>query len=89
MEQISQEKNVSFLGTLPEKTPKVFIKGSEDTELYIPSHNDNGFCSSEYKQVEVKKSNLRPVKTEPQTQIHLKCETDYVSLNERTNELKH
>jgi hypothetical protein len=39
MERVSQEKTTGFLETLPEKTPKVFIKGSEDTELYISSHN--------------------------------------------------
>jgi hypothetical protein len=87
MERVSQEKTIGFLETLPGKTPKVFIKGSEYTELYIPSHNDNGSCSSEYKQVEVKKSNIGLVKTETQTQIHRKCEKEYVPLKERTKTL--
>lgn len=87
MERVSQEKTIGFLETLPKNTPKVFIEGSEDTELYILSHNDNGSCSSEYKQVEVKKSTILPVKTEPQTQIHRKCERKYVPLKERTKTL--
>jgi hypothetical protein len=88
MERVYQEKNIGFLETLPEKTPKVFIKGSEDTELYIPSHNDNDVCSSEYKQYEVKKSNIVGlVKTESQTQVHRKCERTYVPLKERTKTL--
>jgi hypothetical protein len=87
MERVSQEKNIGFLETLPEKTPKVFIKGSEDTELYIPSHNDNDFCSSKYKQDEVEKSNIGLVKTETQIQIHRKCEKTYVPLKERTKTL--
>jgi len=87
MERVSEEKTVGFLETLPEKTPKVFIKGNEDTELYIPIHKDNGSCSLEYKQVEVKKSNIRLVKSEIQTQIHRKCERGYVPLKERTKTL--
>jgi hypothetical protein len=85
MERVSQEKTIGFLETRPERTPKVFIKGSEDIELYIPNHNDNGSCSSEYKQVEVKKSNIGLGKTE--TQIHRTCERKYVPLKERTKTL--
>jgi hypothetical protein len=85
MERVSQEKIVGFLERRPEKTPRVFIKGIEDTELYIPSSNDNGSCSSEYKQVELKKSNTNLVKTE--TQINRKCERKYVPLRERTKTL--
>jgi hypothetical protein len=87
MERVSQEKIIGFLETLSEKTPKVFIKGNEDSEIYIPSQNDNGSCSSEYKQVEVKKSKLKLVKTESQTQIYRKCERNYVPLKERTKTL--
>jgi hypothetical protein len=87
MERVSQEKSIGFLEILPEKTPKVFIKGSEDTEIYVPSHNDNGSCSLEYKQVEVKESNRSPVKTEPQTRIHRKCEKNYIHLKQRTKKL--
>lgn len=35
MEQFSNEKPINFVETLTEKTPKVFIKGSEDTEIYF------------------------------------------------------
>lgn len=56
MERISSKKTIGFVETLPEKTPKIFIKGSEDTERYIPNHKDNGSCSSEYKEIEVKQS---------------------------------
>jgi hypothetical protein len=87
MERVSQEKTIGFLEPLPKKTPKVFIKGSEDTEIYIPSHNDNGSCSSEYKQVEVKKSNIKQVKPETRTPINRKCEREYVPLKERTKTL--
>ena len=77
----------SFFSTAVFQTLKVFIKGSENTELYIPSHNDDGSCSSEYKQVEVKKSNIRLVETETQTQICRKYERKYVPLKERTKTL--
>ncbi len=87
IERVSQEKSIGFLEALPKKTPKVFIKGNEDSEIYIPSQNDNGSCSSEYKQVEVKKSKLKLVKTESQTQIYRKCERNYVPLKERTKTL--
>jgi hypothetical protein len=87
MDQVSQEKAIGFLETLSEKTPKAFIKGSENTWLYIPSDNDKGSYSSKYKQVEVKKSNIGPVKTETQTQIYRKCERKYVPLKERTKTL--
>ncbi len=87
IERVSQEKSIGFLEALPKKTPKVFIKGSQDTELYIPSHNDNDVCSSEYKQWEVKKSNIGLVKTETQMPIHRKCERTYVSLKHRTKTL--
>ena len=84
MERVSQEKTVGFLETLPEKTPKVFIKGNEDTELYIPIHKDNGSCSSEYKQIEIKKSSIKLLKAE---KIHRKCEREYLPLKERTKTL--
>jgi len=71
----------------PEKTPKVFIKGSENIEVYIPSKNSDGFCSSEYKQVEVKKPNIRPLKTETETRVYRKCEKEYVPLEARTKTL--
>jgi hypothetical protein len=90
MDRVSQEKSIGFLETLPEKTPKVFIKGSEDTELYIPSHNDNDVCFSEYKQWEIKKSkklSIGLLKTETPMQIHRKCETTYVPLKQRTKTL--
>lgn len=35
----------------------------------------------------MKKSNIRSVKTEPQTRIHCKCEREYVPLKERTKTL--
>jgi hypothetical protein len=87
MERISQEKTIGFLEPLPEKSPKVFIKGSEDIELYIPSHNDKVSCSLEHKQVKVKKPIMRLGKTKPLTQIHRKCETKYIPLKERTKTL--
>jgi hypothetical protein len=55
MDRVSQEKPIGFLETFSEKITKVFIKGTEDLELYVPIYNDNSFCFSEYKQVEVKK----------------------------------
>jgi len=61
----------------PEKPPKVYIKGSQDTELYFPNPDTNDCCSLEYKQIEVKKSTI----------IHRKCERDYVPLEERTKTL--
>ena len=87
MERVSQEKTIGFFETLPDKSPKVFINGSEDTELYIPSHNDNRSCSSEYKEVEVGKSTISLAKTESQTGIRRKCESEYVPLKERTKTL--
>ena len=35
VERVSQE-SIGFLETLPNRTPKVFIKSSEDTDLFIP-----------------------------------------------------
>jgi hypothetical protein len=87
MERVLQEKPIGFADTPPGKTPKVFIKGSEETELYVPNHNDKGSCSSEYKQVKIKKPNMILLKTEIQTQIHRKCEREYVPLKERTKTL--
>lgn len=85
MERVSEEKTIGFLETLPEKSPKVFIQGSEDTELYILSPDDNGSCFSVYNEME--KSNLKPFKTEPQTRIRRQCEREYVPLKERTKTL--
>jgi hypothetical protein len=87
MEQVSQEKNIGFLETLPERSPKVFIKGNEDTELYIPSRNDNASCSSKYDPVEVKKSDGNPLKNKPQGPIQRTCKTQYVPLEKRTKTL--
>jgi hypothetical protein len=85
VERVSQERSIGFLERLPERTPKVFIKDSEEIELYIPSLND--VCSLEYKQSEVEKSNIEAIKTETQKQIHRTCETTYVPLKERTKTL--
>jgi hypothetical protein len=87
MERVSQEKNIGFLETLPERSPKVFIKGNEDTELYIPSRNDNASCSSKYDPVEVKKSDGNPLKNKPQGPIQRTCKTQYVPLEKRTKTL--
>jgi hypothetical protein len=83
MERLSGEKIIGFLETHPEKTPKIFIKGSENTELYVPSKNANDSCSSEYKRFKVKKSARR----QPQDRIHRKCEKEYIPLRERTKTL--
>jgi hypothetical protein len=77
MERVSGEKIIGFLETLPKKTPKVFIQGSEDTELYIPSPNDNDSCSSEYEQP----LNLKT------KQIDRTCKKKYVPLKVRTKTL--
>ena len=87
VERVSEGKTVGFLERPPENNPKVFIKNNENIELYFPSLNDNGFCSSEYNQVEGKKSNLMGVKTEPQTQMNRICEKEYIPLKERTKTL--
>ena len=87
MERVSSEKTIGFLEELPEKSPKIFIKGSEDKELYIPSSDTDGDCSSEYKPVEVKKLNRNKVETQPQNRIRRKCEKEYVPLKERTKTL--
>jgi hypothetical protein len=54
MKRVSQEQTIDFLEPFSGKTPKVFIKGSNDIELYIPSRTDNGSSSLEYKEVVVK-----------------------------------
>lgn len=87
MEIISKEKTVGFLDIVPEKTQKVFIKDNEDTELYYSNKDENGSCSSEYKQVEVQKSSIIGVKSEPLTRIHRKCEKEYLPLKARTKTL--
>lgn len=45
MEQVSPEINVGLLESLSETTPKIFIKDSANTELYLPSSDANGSCS--------------------------------------------
>jgi len=87
MERVCQGKTIGFLELPQEKTPKVFIKGSEDTDLYVPSHNENDLCSSEPEKVEMKKSNPMIVKSHYQTSIHRKCERKYVPLKEWTKTL--
>jgi hypothetical protein len=82
MEKVSDDKYIGYLEKLPQKTPKVFIQGSEKTEFFIPKKQD--VCSSEYKQVTVKKSNI---KTEPQTEIERKCVAEYIPLKQRTKTL--
>lgn len=87
IERVFEEKTIGFLETHPKKTPKVFIKAREDMELYIPSYSYNDCCFSEYEQVEVKKSTIMTIKTEPQTRIYRKCEKEYVLLKKRTKTL--
>lgn len=86
MERGSEGKAIGFLERPPEKNPRVFIKGNEDIEIYFPSLNNNEDCFSESKQ-KVEKSNVRGVITEPQNQIHRKCEKEFVPLKERTKTL--
>ena len=86
MERSSEGKAIGFLERPPEKNPRVFIKDNEDIELYFPSPNKNEYCVSEYEQ-KVEKSNIRGVKTEPQNQIHRKCDKEFVPLKERTKTL--
>lgn len=76
----------NFVSKLPmeqvshEKTPKVFIKGSEDTEIYFSSKDADDYCYSEFEKVEA--SN-----TKPQNRIRRTCEKKYVPLKERTKTL--
>ena len=86
MERDSEGKAIGFLERPPEKNPRVFIKDNEDIEIYFPSLNKNEYCFSESKQ-KVEKSNVRGAITEPQNQIHRKCEKEFVPLKERTKTL--
>ena len=86
MERGSEGKAIGFLERPPEKNPRVFIKDNEDIEIYFPSLNKNEYCFSESKQ-KVEKSNVRGAITEPQNQIHRKCEKEFVPLKERTKTL--
>ncbi len=86
MERGSEGKAISFLERPPEKNPRVFIKGDEDVEIYVPSLNKNEYCFSEYEQ-KVEKLNVQGGITKPQNQIHRKCEKKFVPLKERTKTL--
>lgn len=87
MERVSEEKTIAFLDTPRENTPKVFIKGSDNTEIYVISSNDNDSCYSDYQSVELDKLTTPPVTTEPKTLIHRTCEKKYVPLKKRTKTL--
>lgn len=75
-------KSIGFLDPLPDNSPKVYIQGSKAVEPYVL--NSGGSCSIEYKETEVVKTNVRPVKREPQIEINKKCIQKYVPLNKRT-----
>jgi hypothetical protein len=84
MEKVASDKVIGFLETLPDKSPRIFIKGDEEAEIYILDRATNDVCVSEFKPLEIKKSSLRP---ETQHHIIRKCEKKYVPLNERTKTL--
>jgi hypothetical protein len=71
MEHVSQGKSIGYIETPTEKSPKVFIKGSEETEIYIPDKNANAVCES------------RVDESKPQIRIHRTCEKDYVLFSNR------
>ena len=50
MERGSEGKAIGFLERPPEKNPRVFIKDSEDIELYFPNFKKNEYFVSELKQ---------------------------------------
>jgi hypothetical protein len=92
MERISNGPDRAFLEGLPEKTPKIFIKGNENIEIFVPSYDSKDSCYSEYRRFQVKKkSNLLLLKpetgTETETHIHRKCEKKYIPLKVRTKTL--
>ena len=87
MERSAEGKAIGFLERPPENNPRVFIKDNDkDIAIYFPNPNKNEYCFSEHKQ-KVEKSNVRGVITEPQNQIHRKCEKEFVPLKERTKTL--
>jgi hypothetical protein len=90
MERISQERTAAFLDIPPEKTPKVFIKGKEDIDIYIPIYNKDDSCSSKFTE-NVKKSNVERAQTKTTTQIQgqilRKCRKSYTPLKHRTKTL--
>jgi hypothetical protein len=87
MERVSDGRNIGFLEQSPEKSPKVYIKGNENTELFSPSYNDNGSCSLEFKQIDLRKLDMKRVTTQPQTRIHRECRKEYTPLKQRTKTL--
>ena len=80
MERVSKEKVIGFLEKPAENNPRVFIKDNENIELYAPSRNTNNYCSSELNAIGNKRKG--------QTQIHRKCEREFIPLKERTATLK-
>lgn len=65
-------KEIHFVETPPEKTPKIFIKGSKEVEIYGPTKNKNeNVCSSEYK-------------PEVVPRVNRNCKKEYIPLKDRT-----
>lgn len=80
---------IGFLEKAPEKNSKVFIKGNENIDLYAPSGNDKEYCSLEYNNQKMEKSNVGETTTELQKHIHRKCEKKFVPLKHRTKTLNY
>ena len=64
---------IRFIETPVEKTPKIFIHGSDKTELYVRSSKGKSPCSSEFKEGEVKLTNTRSTKPKTELQVHRNC----------------
>ena len=88
MERNSEGKTIGFFDKPPENNPRVFIKGNENIELYVPTRNNNEDCSSESNQ-KVEQSNVRGAITNPQNQINRNYKRKFVSLKKRTKTLEY
>ncbi len=84
MERSLTKKPVGFLDTPQAKSPKIFIKGDEGNQLYVPTPIADDSCSSNFKQDPVEMETSTGEKSPP---ISRSCEKDYVPLNERTKTL--
>ena len=80
IERVSEQKTINFVETYSERAPKIFIKGSEENQLYIPSPSPTKDVSCSVNVNTVENSNEINL-------IHRKCNKNYIPLHERTRTL--